>query len=238
MAPKKGGSSGSSFSGSSGSVSCNYCTETLLLTGSDWRDKRIDAMFAIEIIVMVALIGCLILATRFRWTRQRGTDKLRHFGYFLATISTFIFYLFNIIDIGLSESVTKTIYLYTLTYIFSYLFFALSELLILGIILRTLCESTGSHKVHKMNGFHIAVIILLALLITAAFGLRITEIAYTLIYGYGYVYGNYVPYFIERGYVQLAYQALYFVVSIYAGLLSLFLAAKERTKVHGMPGRL
>lgn len=78
-----------------------------------------------------------------------------------------------------------------------------------------------------MNGFHIAVIILLTLLSAAAYGMYIAQIAYTLIDGS--LYDDALYY--NTGHVQLSYQALYFVVSIYAGLLGLFLAAKERTKV-------
>jgi hypothetical protein len=39
-----------------------------------------------QIILIPVLVACIMLTVRFKWIRERGTDKLRNRGYVIAAV--------------------------------------------------------------------------------------------------------------------------------------------------------
>jgi len=220
------GRGGSGFSGGSG---CDYCTSSLTLLGYNWKNSKVDGYFAIQIIAIVILLVCLGLMTQFKWTRQNGAkDTPRSVLYLIATISAIIFLIFNVVDIALSEEETETIYLYYLTYIFQGLFWRISEVLILLVVLKTAIESTVSRAIHKLSGLNIAAVILVALLTISSFGIYVAK------YAYIFMDGPYAPY--DHGNLEkssyevtIAYESLLLVAVIYGAIIGFITLVKERS---------
>ena len=42
-----------------------------------------------QIILLIVLVVCMVLTRRFKWIRERGTDKLRNSGYLIAAVCVF-----------------------------------------------------------------------------------------------------------------------------------------------------
>jgi inner membrane protein involved in colicin E2 resistance len=50
----------------------------------------VTALFAMYIILLIILIVCMFLTRRFKWIREKGTDKLRNKGYTIAASFMFL----------------------------------------------------------------------------------------------------------------------------------------------------
>ncbi|KAH8597016.1 hypothetical protein B0O99DRAFT_98530 [Bisporella sp. PMI_857] len=238
MAPKKGGggSSSSSSGGGSGGISCPACTEKIRLWGDDWKNKKTNALFAFEIIAIIVLLACLVAATRFKWVRQAGRDRLRSIGYVIATISAIVYLAFMVSNTGLSESETTTTNLYYLTNIFSSLAWRLSDLIILGVILRTVAEM--SNLTRRLPAFHTFYIVILSVLSAISFGIYVYQTVKIIRFGQEYAYEYYADgYNLQRvrRRVDLAYQSLFFAVAIYVNVMAVFALLRDRSKVRTPP---
>ncbi|OBT60980.1 hypothetical protein VE03_09647 [Pseudogymnoascus sp. 23342-1-I1] len=140
MAPRRGGGGYSS----GGSSSCYYCLEPMVLPGFNWMMPTTTALFAMYIIAMVVLIVCLILTRRFKWIRERGSDKLRNSGYTTAAFFMFSNYLLAAIFQGLGESEVVVTYMVYLGYMIKEIFGQVALVLIVAIIARTITEDVGA----------------------------------------------------------------------------------------------
>lgn len=127
----------------------------------------------------------------------------------------------------MGETNTTTTMLYKITYIFSDLGRRLSDLLILGIIFRTICESSTSSLSRRLPVFFTGGIVICAMLSAAPFGMYIYRIVMEMTSSYYRTYND----LYERYYVDLAYATLYFALSLVAGALTSFVFLRERSKV-------
>ncbi|KFY05760.1 hypothetical protein V491_09032, partial [Pseudogymnoascus sp. VKM F-3775] len=151
MAPRRGGGGYSSGSSSS----CYYCTETTYLPGYNWQYPTSTALFALNVILLIVLIACMVLTRRFKWIRERGTDKLRNSGYFTATLFMFLSTLLQVIFSALGESEVAVTYLVYIGYIIKEIFWTIASVLIVAIIARTIAEDVGALS-QKIATFGIA----------------------------------------------------------------------------------
>ncbi|KFX96291.1 hypothetical protein O988_05396 [Pseudogymnoascus sp. VKM F-3808] len=140
MAPRRGGGGGFSSGGSS---SCDYCLEEMQLFGYRWQNSKVTGLFAMQIILIPVLVACIMLTVRFKWIRERGTDKLRNRGFVIAAVFLIIDFLLRVITTGLQESEAVVTHLFYLAYIFQVFFSRIGYVLIVAIIARTITEDVG-----------------------------------------------------------------------------------------------
>ncbi|KAG9234699.1 hypothetical protein BJ875DRAFT_6569 [Amylocarpus encephaloides] len=239
MAPKLGGSSasgnsgyGSGYSSGYSSSSCSACLATFRHRGRDWSDAETNAMFAFEIIAIIVLIACVVLATRFKWVRRSSrSDKLRHSGYVISALALIIFFMLgqgSVVDIALGETRATTTYLYYIVYIIGSLAWRVSEVLILAIIVRTLSESSASRLVKSLPTINICSTVILTLLTLAAFGLATADTAHQISSGQSIYYRSYTL-ARNQSYLDLSYSSIYFTMSILVVVFGALLYVKERS---------
>jgi hypothetical protein len=201
----------------------------------------------------MVLLACLVLASKFRWVRKAGKDKLRNLGFVVATCfvllyvllfryiastnTTFRYLVITIVNSALHERRTRVTYLYYITYIFVSLGWRIGEVLILAIVVRTLYESSASTLVNVLPIINKITVLLLSILSTAAFGLYIAETALTIIDGQPSYYRHEQNLLQNMGYVDFSYTCLYFVVSLLVVVYAVLLYLKERSRVR-LFGRL
>ncbi|CAG8953149.1 hypothetical protein HYFRA_00003348 [Hymenoscyphus fraxineus] len=227
MAPKR---DGSDFDDGPG---CTVCLAQVNLRGYDWLNGKQNAAFALYIIAVVVLIACLVLATRFKWVRKAGTDKLRHVGYKLATSFALIYFLLSIIVTALFETRAAVVHLFYIVYILESCFWRISEIMILSIIFRTLYESSSSRMVRGLPAINGVATTILALVSLTGFGLYTGYIATGAIASYSYGYGDEDP--IPRLYgasVDFGYHILYLIATVTIGVYSVLILIKERSKAN------
>ncbi|RDL33836.1 uncharacterized protein BP5553_08204 [Venustampulla echinocandica] len=222
MAPRRGGSSYSSSSG------CGACLDELELYGFHWRSSRTNALFAFAIIATLVLFACLVLATRFKWVRRGGRDSLRTIGYVFAAFSMMSYYILATIVIALEETETVVTRLYYIAYILQSGAVRIGEVVILAIIIRTLYASTASSMVTHLPPINIVSTILLALQSFA--GWILYSIGTGWVIASGSSYGRPRTLNLNGRYVDLAYDCLYFIVTIMAVVFAALLFVKERSK--------
>ncbi|CAG8982165.1 hypothetical protein HYALB_00003600 [Hymenoscyphus albidus] len=226
MTPKR---DGSDFDDGPG---WTVCLARVKIRGYDWLSGKQNAAFALYIIAVVVLIACLVLATRFKWVRKAGTDKLRHVGYKLATSFALIYFLLSIIVIALFETRAAVVHLFYIVYILESCFRRISEILILSIILRKLYESSSSRMVRGLPAINGVATTILALVSLAGFGLYTGYVATGLIATYSYGYGDEVP--VPRFYgasVDFGYNILYLIATVIIGVYSVLTLIEGRSKL-------
>lgn len=130
----------------------------------------------------------------------------------------------------LKEEEYVTTRLYYILYIFGELFFRIADLLILAIIFRCIAESSLANLARKLAKLHKLLIVVLTFLSVAAFALYTTRIVYQLTSSSSImeVYKTYE-------YISVAYQAVYLIAALLAGLESVTLFLRSRSKVHPHP---
>ena len=135
-------------------------------------------------------------------------------------------YILYIIDMALHEENHTTTHLYYLLYIFAQPFWRIAEILILVIIYRTIAESSISNLAYKLGGLHKVLIVLIALTSVITYGVYVTQQA-------GMINGNYYGGVVTQGlrYGSVAYYALYLLAALLAGVESLTVLLKARSKV-------
>lgn len=185
------------------------------------------AFFAVDVIVAFVLLCCLILQTRFKWVKDLSVDKLRNTGYSTAAACLLMTYILYIVDLALREEDTEVVYLYYIMYVFTNGFWRVSDLLILGIIYRTIAESSMANLARKLSGLHKLIVIILGLLSIAAYGMYIAQIVDTIRGRYSYNQTAYRGY----QYTSIAYYSLYLVAALLAGLESFLVMFRARSKV-------
>ncbi|KFY49383.1 hypothetical protein V496_10049 [Pseudogymnoascus sp. VKM F-4515 (FW-2607)] len=126
-----GGSNNSSYNASLGVASYG------------WKDPATNALFAMNIIALLALVLCMILTRRFKWIREKGTDKLRNSGYFFATFCMFLHLLIVVIRTAMLESGFHANTNFLIAFIFERLFSLIGDIMIVAIIARTILEDMG-----------------------------------------------------------------------------------------------
>ena len=137
--------------------------------------------------------------------------------------------MLSVSNTALYETSTVTKYPYLIINIFFYLTSILYEIITLGIILRTLCEDTRSNSIRRMVGLHVTALAILGILALVVFGITIYETVNQV--RYGYFYWSTTEVLLARKYIQLTYQALYFLVALYACSISIYTLVRERIKV-------
>ncbi|KFY30427.1 hypothetical protein V493_01921 [Pseudogymnoascus sp. VKM F-4281 (FW-2241)] len=177
MAPRRGGG----YGGSSGSSSCSNCFEYLNLRGYNWMHPTVTALFAMMIILLVVLIACMILTRRFKWVRERGSDKLRNSGYFTAALFMFFNYFISVIITALQETETEVTYMLYLGFMIQAVFSVVADVLIVAIIARTITEDVGVLS-QKITSFCIGLLWTIAIIelgFTIAVYAEIMALGYT-----------------------------------------------------------
>lgn len=141
------------------------------------------------------------------------------------------YYIVNVVNTGLAEAGTSTTYLYYLVFIFSSFFWRVSELIILAIIIRTIAETGILSKIIKPA--NILAIVVLAVLSAASYGIYVANTVDIIRNGpYSIDDDNYLDLQLDQWHVSLAYQVVYLLVSIVAGIVGLLAIFKERSKVY------
>jgi len=80
-----------------------------------------------------------------------------------------------------------------------------------------------------MVGLHVTALAILGILALVVFGITIYETVNQV--RYGYFYWSTTEVLLARKYIQLTYQALYFLVALYACSISIYTLVRERIKV-------
>ncbi|OBT86735.1 hypothetical protein VE02_06251 [Pseudogymnoascus sp. 03VT05] len=174
MAPRRGGYS------SGGGSSCAHCLDTATLNGYGWRNPTATALFAMYIILLIILIVCMFLIRRFKWIRERGTDKLRNKGYTIATYFMFCNILIGAIFFAMGESYVEVTYLIYIGYIIQEFFARVANVLIVAVIARTITEDVGAVS-QKIANYAVG---LLWIITTIGFGFSIAVFAENMSLGY------------------------------------------------------
>jgi hypothetical protein len=187
------------------------------------KNSKEDALFAVEILTVLVLFLCMVLVAHVGARR----DRLWSFGYTTATILAIVHFVISITTIGLSEAETKTTRLYYLTYIFVDLSERISNLLILGIIQRTICESSTTSLARRLLPFNIVSLVCLFLLSMASFGMYSFDIVQIISEEEDF------PFLIifKQDDVELAYEILYFMVALFSMVVVSIVAFRECSKV-------
>ncbi|ELR03726.1 hypothetical protein VC83_05810 [Pseudogymnoascus destructans] len=175
MAPRRSGG----YSSGGGS-SCAHCLDTFTLTGYGWQYPTVTALFATSIILLIILIVCMFLTRRFKWIRERGTDKLRNKGYICATSFMFCNILLSVIFMALGESYVTVTALIYIGYIIQDFFARVANVLIVAIIARTITDDIGTVS-QKIASYAVG---LLWTITTVSFGFTIAVYAEVMSLGY------------------------------------------------------
>ncbi|KFY71935.1 hypothetical protein V499_07907 [Pseudogymnoascus sp. VKM F-103] len=175
MAPRRGGG----YSSGGGST-CAHCLDTFTMTGYGWQNPTTTALFALYIILLIILIVCMFLTRRFKWIRERGTDKLRNRGYFIATLFMFFDILLAVIFMAMGESFVEVTYLIYIGYLIQGFFSRVANVLIVAIIARTITEDVGTVS-QKIASYAVG---LLWTITTISFGFLIAVYAEVMSMGY------------------------------------------------------
>jgi len=141
------------------------------------------------------------------------------------------FFILYVTTTALAESVTRTTYLFYITVIFRNLGWRVSEILSLAITLRTIAESVVSGAFAKFN---LLPVLILALLSTTSYGMYVYETSQRIRYGDRfryYSYSNDDNIEFARIRIDLSYQVIFFVASIYVVIASVYALLRARSKV-------
>ncbi|KFY85484.1 hypothetical protein V500_08379 [Pseudogymnoascus sp. VKM F-4518 (FW-2643)] len=214
MAPRRGGGY------SSGSSSCSYCNVPMTLGGHAWLSPRTNALFALSIILLLVLVACMILTRRFKWIRERGTDKLRNSGYLTAAVFMFCNYLLQVVFTALGESYVVVTYMIYIGFIFEYIFSRVADVLIVAIIARTITEDVGTLS-QKIANWAVGFLWLITIILL---GFDIASYAeYMAIGGPEYIaYGG-------RLYTAIILSSYLFAFTLYLSALAIFAVLKRRS---------
>jgi hypothetical protein len=128
--------------------------------------------------------------------------------------------------LALHEENHETTYLYYLLYIFAQAFWRIAELLILVIIFRTISESSLSNLAQKLSGLHKVLVVIIALVSATAYAFYIAQIV-AIMRGSGFT----SVVFDGVRYASTAYHGIYLVAALLAGVESLTVLLKARSKV-------
>lgn len=139
-------------------------------------------------------------------------------------------YILYITDLALHEESHETTYLYYLLYIFAQPFWRIAEVLILVIIYRTIAEFSLSNLAQKFAGLHKLLVLIIALISATAYGFYVAQIVTIM-------RGNRVTKLEYDGvrYASMAYYVIYLIAALLAGLESLTVLLKARSKVCSSP---
>ncbi|KAG9245231.1 hypothetical protein BJ878DRAFT_30498 [Calycina marina] len=169
------------------------------------------------------------MSPSFKWIRLEGRDRLRKNGFILVMSSAIAYYGLSITDTALHETDTVTTNAYFTIGPFFGSTANLFELLLLGIILRTLCGNSCLRARRWLNKLQKAMVILLAMLSATIIGFSINQAVWLANSGYYYI-EEYIAR--ARYYVQLTYTVLLLVVAIYACVIAVYTLIYEWTKTH------
>jgi hypothetical protein len=139
------------------------------------------------------------------------------------------YFIFVLVDTGLREAQTETVYLYQLTFIFRGLFWRVSEFLILAVILRTITSTITSRLARAVKVVNIIALTLIGVLTVSAYGVTIAIIAYQLQDGFSQ---NSLSQ--RQSELSIAYESLYLATVLFAAVVALFVLIKERSKVNSL----
>ncbi|KFY71672.1 hypothetical protein V499_08150 [Pseudogymnoascus sp. VKM F-103] len=208
--------------GSGGPKNSNYNTVGLA-TSSRWKDATVNALFAMNIIALLVLVLCMILTRRFKWIREKGTDKLRNSGYLFAAFCMFLHLLIVAIRTAMVESGYHTDKNFVIAFIFERLFSLIGDIMIVAIIARTILEDM-SHGSGKLAFFSNVLIGLLWVLALVAFSF------YAALYGQ-FIAGN-ASQITNDGskYTAVFFSAYIFGISMYLAILSCVAVFKRPSK--------
>ncbi|KFY08385.1 hypothetical protein V492_06277 [Pseudogymnoascus sp. VKM F-4246] len=189
-----------------------------------WKDAATNALFATNIIALLVLILCMILTRRFKWIREKGTDKLRNSGYLIATFCMFLHFLVKVVGTGILESGVQTDQNFLIAYVFERLFSLIGDVLIVAIITRTLLEdlSCGSGLLALFSNGLVGCLWVFAII---SFSL------YAAFQGQGISGDGYTEAVLDgQKYTSVIYSAFIFGISMYLTILAFVAVVKRRSK--------
>jgi hypothetical protein len=202
----------------------------------------------VESITGLVVASCLFFVRSFRWTFRDTADTVRNFAFILSSISavmyvqnltrptknpTNILMSYFVLDLtteGEDEDDAIVNYHYFIIYIFSELFFRISEFAILLVVARTVnlsafrdfANQTAHRRVRFLTFFLFGIVGVVSI---TTFGL------FASYYGYfktGVWAGGLVP--ATTGFI-VAYGTVYSTASLYIFVVSILAVARQRSKV-------
>lgn len=139
------------------------------------------------------------------------------------------YFFLNEITIGLPESQARTTRLYYLNYIFEDLAWRISDLVVLIVIFQTISHTSTTGLALRLPVFSTAAFVLLGVLSAASCGMYAFEI-FAFIAEQDFE-SSFYNVSIQKENVELAYDALYFVASVFAALSAFYVTVREHSKV-------